>query len=202
MCSAKPSLRFVSAPSPLFASQDNTGLIQGRNDTALAAYKKGRYLLDSRSGALLGLPPGAVMTEQQREKHRRVFEKVWSQVENIMGDLRSTLGKRLRDPRRGLEEVEKTIEYIQFAYFREMCVADRMISESCWSWIRSAIRSGYISIHNIITSCRLSELSMSATIPSSGAFWIRWSLRLQRKTRSELQICGPAFWRWRRLSKN
>lgn len=52
------------------------------------------------------------MTEQQREKHRRVFEKVWSQVENIMGDLRTTLGKRLRDPRRNLEEVDKTIECV------------------------------------------------------------------------------------------
>jgi exocyst complex component 2 len=33
------------------------------------------------------------------------------QVEKIMGDMKATLGRRLRDPKRPLEEVEKTIEY-------------------------------------------------------------------------------------------
>jgi exocyst complex component 2 len=84
----------------------------GRYDAALSAYKKGKYLLDSRPGALLGLPPGTTMTEQQGEKHRRVFEKVWGQVERTMSDLRTMLGKRLRDPKRSLEEVEKTIECV------------------------------------------------------------------------------------------
>lgn len=76
------------------------------------AYKKGKYLLDSRPGALLGLPPGTLLTEAQNEKHRRVFEKIWGQVEKIMSDLRQNLTTRLRDPRRTLEEVEKIIECV------------------------------------------------------------------------------------------
>lgn len=36
--------------------------------------------------------------------------QVWQQVEKIVGDLRATLAKKLRDPQRGLEEIEKTIE--------------------------------------------------------------------------------------------
>lgn len=84
--------------------------MQGRYDAALVAYKKGKYLLDSRPGALLGLPPGTIMTEAQSEKHRKVFEKVWGQIEKTMADLKATLMDRLRDPRRNLEDVEKTIE--------------------------------------------------------------------------------------------
>lgn len=37
-------------------------------------------------------------------------EQVWGQVEKIIADLRAILGTKLRDPQRGLDEVEKTIE--------------------------------------------------------------------------------------------
>ena len=38
--------------------------------------------------------------------------QVWGQVEKIIGDMRATLGKRLRDTKRGIDEVEKTIECV------------------------------------------------------------------------------------------
>lgn len=74
------------------------------------AYKKGRYILSSRPAQLLGLPPATTL--QQQQQHKRIFDKVWGQVEKIVGDLRATLGRRLRDTKRGLDEVEKTIESV------------------------------------------------------------------------------------------
>lgn len=72
------------------------------------------------------------MTELQKQQHRRISDKVrgvwvhndcealtgsvrrsnqvWGQVEKVMDDMRNTLGKRLRDTSRGLEEIERTIE--------------------------------------------------------------------------------------------
>ncbi|GAA5845225.1 hypothetical protein JCM3766R1_003363 [Sporobolomyces carnicolor] len=86
----------------------------GKYDVALSAYKKGRYILSSRPAQLLGLPVPTTQSQQQQQK--RIYEKVWGQVEKIVGDLRATLGKRLRDSstnkRSGLEEVEKTIEIL------------------------------------------------------------------------------------------
>ncbi|BGP12574.1 hypothetical protein JCM10213_004839 [Rhodosporidiobolus nylandii] len=83
---------------------------EGRYDTALSAYKKGRYILASRPAQLLGLP--VPTTPQQQQQQKRIYDKVWGQVEKIIGDLRATLGKRLRDTKRGLDEVEKTIEIL------------------------------------------------------------------------------------------
>ncbi|GAA5899347.1 exocyst subunit SEC5 [Sporobolomyces salmoneus] len=86
----------------------------GKYDVALSAYKKGRYILSSRPAQLLGLPVPTTQSQQLQQK--RIYEKVWGQVEKIVGDLRATLGKRLRDSstskRSGLEEVEKTIEIL------------------------------------------------------------------------------------------
>ncbi|SCV68475.1 BQ2448_596 [Microbotryum intermedium] len=79
----------------------------GRYEVALQAYKQGRYILASRPAQLLGLP--VATTPQQQQQQKRIYDKVWGQVEKIIGDLRATLGKRLRDTRRGLDEVEKTI---------------------------------------------------------------------------------------------
>ncbi|KAK4705258.1 exocyst complex component 2, partial [Phenoliferia sp. Uapishka_3] len=82
----------------------------GKYDVALQAYKKGRYILASRPAQLLGLPVATTVQQQQQQK--RIYDKVWGQVEKIIGDLRATLGKRLRDTKRGLDEVEKTIEIL------------------------------------------------------------------------------------------
>ncbi|ORY73403.1 exocyst complex component Sec5-domain-containing protein [Leucosporidium creatinivorum] len=82
----------------------------GKYEVALQAYKKGRYILASRPAQLLGLP--VATTPQQQQQQKRIYDKVWGQVEKIIGDLRATLGKRLRDTKRGLDEVEKTIEIL------------------------------------------------------------------------------------------
>ena len=86
---------------------------EGKYDAALSLYKKGKYLLDSRPGALLGLPPGTVLSEAQREKHSKVFEKVWSQVDAIMHDLQEKLTAKLRNPNTPTDDVERTIAYVE-----------------------------------------------------------------------------------------
>lgn len=92
------------------STEAHPALTQGRYEVALQAYKKGRYILASRPAQLLGLP--VPTTPQQQQQQKRIYDKVWGQVEKIIGDLRATLGKRLRDTKRGLDEVEKTIECV------------------------------------------------------------------------------------------
>lgn len=52
--------------------------MQGKYDVALQAYKKGRYILSSRSEQLLGLP--AATTPQQQLQQKRIYDKVISKV--------------------------------------------------------------------------------------------------------------------------
>jgi len=51
-----------------------------------------------------------VKTASQKEQQRRIIDKVWGMVEKIVGEMRGTLMGLLRDPRRSVEEQEKTIE--------------------------------------------------------------------------------------------
>lgn len=50
--------------------------LQGKYDVALQAYKKGRYIVASRSTQLLGLP--VATTAQQVEMQKRIYDKVSS----------------------------------------------------------------------------------------------------------------------------
>lgn len=52
-----------------------------------------------------GKPDGA-MSEQ-----KRILEKVWSNVEKVMAEMKSLLLSKLQEPSRSVEEQEKTIEY-------------------------------------------------------------------------------------------
>jgi exocyst complex component 2 len=84
---------------------------KGKYDQALRDYKKGQFLTKSSSKSaspLPGLPPAT--TPQQREQHKRIYDKVWSSVERIMSDMRVKLDKGLKDPNRAIEEQERTIE--------------------------------------------------------------------------------------------
>lgn len=92
----------------------------GRFDLALRDYKKGKFLLESRPGQLLAFntaagqagstDPKAVGNAKQQAQQRRVFAKVWDAVEDTMQDMQQRLFALLREPRRGVEEQEKTIE--------------------------------------------------------------------------------------------
>lgn len=56
-----------------------------------------------------GLPAN---TQQQRDQQTRVFEKVWSSVERIMGEMKAKLDIALKDSTRTVEEQERTIEQV------------------------------------------------------------------------------------------
>lgn len=107
-------------------------VVQGRYDTAMLAYKKGRYMVDGgRPQTLLGLAPTAQTTPLQEEQSKRIYNKVssalspllklflfikaisqvWTQVQKIMNDLKLQLNTKLSEARLAPEEVDKTIEY-------------------------------------------------------------------------------------------
>ena len=89
-----------------------------RYDAALRDYEKGKYLLENRPGQLLAFnttagqagDPRAQGTEKQRQQQQRVFRKVWDAVEETMKDMEAKLFAALREPKRSVQDQEKTIE--------------------------------------------------------------------------------------------
>ncbi|KGB75357.2 exocyst protein [Cryptococcus deuterogattii R265] len=78
----------------------------GKYELALRDYKKGLFLHNTRSGQLI---PGVNASKEQQKK---VFDKVWSSVEEIMSDMRAKLDSGLKEAARGVEEQERTIEIL------------------------------------------------------------------------------------------
>ena len=89
---------------------------QGRYETALRDYKKGKYLLENRPGQLLpiGTLKDPVASKIAEQKQKRVLDKVWNGVEKAMGEMRNTLISQLQDSTRSVEEQEKTLEWALF----------------------------------------------------------------------------------------
>ncbi|KIR69024.1 exocyst protein [Cryptococcus bacillisporus CA1873] len=75
-------------------------------ELALRDYKKGLFLHNTRSGQLI---PGV---NASREQQKKVFDKVWSSIEEIMSDMRAKLDSGLKEAARGVEEQERTIEIL------------------------------------------------------------------------------------------
>ena len=44
------------------------------------------------------------------QQQKRILEKVWASVEKAMGEMRRVLFAQLQDPRRSVEEQERTLE--------------------------------------------------------------------------------------------
>ena len=81
-------------------------------------YKKGKFLLESRTEQLLPTPrttskdmgtPGASASNVVAQQ-KRILDKVWNAVERVMGEMKNVLFAQLRDPKRSVDEQEKTIE--------------------------------------------------------------------------------------------
>lgn len=104
---------FFNLPGNLAGSID-----AGRYDAALRDYNKGKYLLQNRPGQLLAFntnagqagDPQAQGTEKQQQQQQRVFRKVWDAVEATMKDMERKLFAALQEPKRTVDEQEKTIE--------------------------------------------------------------------------------------------
>jgi hypothetical protein len=68
-------------------------------------------MLDSRPGQVLNLP--APSNPEQLAQQKRIFNKVWSDVEKVVNDFKLNLLTKLatwNDGSKPLEEIEKTIE--------------------------------------------------------------------------------------------
>ncbi|KAG6333020.1 hypothetical protein ID866_6073 [Astraeus odoratus] len=85
----------------------------GKYEAALRNYNKGKFLLDSKPGQVVsvesgdGKPAGSAETQQ-----KRILERVWTNVEKVMGELKSILLGKLQEPNRSVEEQEKIIEIL------------------------------------------------------------------------------------------
>ena len=61
----------------LFAlAMSNVDFVQGKYDTALLAYKKGKYIMDAPPSQLLARTPGAEISPAQEQQMRRIYNKV------------------------------------------------------------------------------------------------------------------------------
>ncbi|POW17792.1 hypothetical protein PSHT_06230 [Puccinia striiformis] len=82
-------------------------------DAVLLAYTRGKNMLDSRPGLVLNLP--APSNPKQSAQQKRIFDKVWSDVEKVVNDLKLKLLTKLATWSAGskpIEEIDKTIEII------------------------------------------------------------------------------------------
>ncbi|KAF7350428.1 Exocyst complex component SEC5 [Mycena venus] len=86
----------------------------GRYEVAMRDYKKGKFLLESRPGQLLpiGNSKDGETSAAAEQQQKRILDKVWSSVEKAMGEMRNVLVSQLQDPRRSVEEQEKTLELL------------------------------------------------------------------------------------------
>ncbi|TRM60363.1 exocyst complex component Sec5-domain-containing protein [Schizophyllum amplum] len=87
----------------------------GRFDLAMRDYKKGKLLLETRPGQLLpiGVPKdGSGVDRKMEQQQKRVLDKVWASVEKAMLEMRRVLFAQLQDPRRSVEEHERTLEIL------------------------------------------------------------------------------------------
>ncbi|KAG1847630.1 exocyst complex component Sec5-domain-containing protein [Suillus subluteus] len=82
----------------------------GRYEAALRQYNKGKFLLDSRPGQLLPVEAGANAGSTAQQK--RILDKVWANVEKVMGEMKALLLARLQEPGRSVEEMERGIEIL------------------------------------------------------------------------------------------
>lgn len=82
----------------------------GRYEAALRQYNKGKFLLDSRPGQLLPVEAGANAGSTAQQK--RILDKVWANVEKVMGEMKALLLARLQEQGRSVEEMERGIEYV------------------------------------------------------------------------------------------
>lgn len=75
-------------------------------------YQKGKFLFESKPGQLLPTTTGNTAGSQggAAASEKRIFDRVWKAVEQVMSEMQATLLTQLKDPSRSVEEQEKTIE--------------------------------------------------------------------------------------------
>ncbi|KAG9001171.1 hypothetical protein FRB93_012253 [Tulasnella sp. JGI-2019a] len=102
-------------------------------DSAMRDYKKGKFLFESKPGQLLPTATGTSAGSQSgaAASEKRIFDRVWKAVEQVMSEMQATLLAQLKEPSRSVEEQEKTIEVLL-----EM----KQSEEAIWAFIDSQHR--------------------------------------------------------------
>ncbi|KAG8889358.1 hypothetical protein FRB98_004642 [Tulasnella sp. 332] len=83
-------------------------------EAAMRDYKKGKFLFESKPGQLLPAATGNTAGSQggAAASEKRIFDRVWKAVEQVMSEMQATLLAELKEPSRSVEEQEKTIEIL------------------------------------------------------------------------------------------
>ncbi|KAJ7775533.1 exocyst complex component sec5 [Mycena metata] len=84
----------------------------GRYEIAVRDYKKGKTILETRPGQLLPIGKDDQGSAEADQRQKRILNKVWGSVERAMGEMRHVLVSQLQDPRRSVEQQEKTLELL------------------------------------------------------------------------------------------
>lgn len=107
----EPYRLFFNLPNTLLES-----IKQGKYQLAARDYNKGKVLLAQAFPATTpSVASDTASTHSSStliETKRRVFDKVWSEVERIVARLRADLESQLEEPWRGMEEHERNIKYV------------------------------------------------------------------------------------------
>ncbi|KAL4068578.1 exocyst complex component Sec5-domain-containing protein [Scleroderma yunnanense] len=85
----------------------------GKYEAALRNYNKGKFLLDSKPGQIISVESGeGKLFASAESQQKRILERVWSNVEKVMGEMKSLLLSKLQEPSRSVDEQEKIIEIL------------------------------------------------------------------------------------------
>ncbi|CAJ0642462.1 13578_t:CDS:10 [Entrophospora sp. SA101] len=94
---------------------------QQKYDVVMRDYKKGKVILESTMSCEVpdNNNAGKLITEKESNddaalsnQYRKVFDKVWTEVEKIMEEMKVQLFKQLTEPWRSMEDQEKTINIL------------------------------------------------------------------------------------------
>ncbi|KAJ9476439.1 Exocyst complex component SEC5 [Pseudozyma hubeiensis] len=180
---------FFNLPGSLSESVE-----MGRYDVALRDYKKGKYLLDSRPGQLLAVgsakTPESAGGARNDIQQKRVFAKVWDAVEATMKDMQSRLTAQLREPRRSVDEQEKTIEILL-----ELDPTDDPVSiflEAQHQHLRSVMRKTFDSGVARIEASRSGQRPGSSVADRDRAKDLQKSMRLTGLIDASFDKCAGA----------
>ncbi|KAI5996502.1 exocyst complex component Sec5-domain-containing protein [Pisolithus orientalis] len=85
----------------------------GKYEAALRNYNKGKFMLNSRPGQITPVESGEGKSVSSAElQQKRILERVWSNVEKVMSEMKLQLSSKLRESGRSAEEQEKIIEIL------------------------------------------------------------------------------------------
>ncbi|KAG0335325.1 hypothetical protein BG000_007581 [Podila horticola] len=172
-------------PYRLFFNLPNTlqeSIKQGKYQLAARDYNKGKVLLAQAFPSSNGSDAASTNSQSTLiETKRRVFDRVWSEVERIVARLRTDLESQLEEPWRGMEEHERNIKLL----FELDTTTDPVwhCLSSQYRWIKKIMVESYDE-QALIVQAKEPEVK----------FWI--ALTTGVKTLSELLLrLLPDFWK-------